>query len=117
MAKKQNNNNLNVILTRQTCGQRLGMGAASKHQALTFYFPVRICFKFRMSKCRRESDLDLCMTLGLAKRMPLRSADFLFLKVFGRNILRKRLFSSFLPHAGGWDFRSAGTFCDGVFYP
>jgi len=29
-----------------------------------------------MSKCRGESDLGLCMTLVLAKRMSLRSTDF-----------------------------------------
>jgi len=40
-----------------------------------------------MSKCRGESDLGLCMTSVLAKRMLLRSADFRFLNVFGRKIL------------------------------
>ena len=67
---------LNVILTRQTCGQRSGMAAASKRRALAFCFPVRICYMFLMSKCKEESDLGLCMTSGFAKRMALRSADF-----------------------------------------
>ena len=76
----------NVILTRQTCGQRSGMAAASKHRALAFCFSVRICYLFLISKCRGESDLGLCMTLVLAKRMPLRSADFQCLSVFCRKI-------------------------------
>ena len=37
------NSNSNVISARQTCDQRSGMAAASKHQGLAFYFPVRIC--------------------------------------------------------------------------
>ena len=68
--------NSNVILRRQTCGQRSGMAAGGKRRAIPFYFPVRICYMFLMSKCRRESDLGLCMTSVLTKRMPLRSADF-----------------------------------------
>jgi len=66
----------NVILTRQTCGQRSGMASASKRRALAFHFSVRICYTFLLSKGREESDLGLCMTSGIAKRMPLRSADF-----------------------------------------
>ena len=65
--------NSSVISTRQTCGQRLGMAAGSKRRALGFYFPVRICHMFLISKCSEESDLGLCMTSVLAKRMPLRS--------------------------------------------
>jgi len=42
-----------------------------------------------MSKCRGELDLGLCMTSVLANRMPLRSADFRFLNVFGCRIRRK----------------------------
>ena len=80
--------NSNEILTRQTCGQSSGMAAGGKHRALAFYFSVRICCMFLMSKCRGESDLDLCMTSILSKRMPLRSADFRFLNVFGRKIRR-----------------------------
>ena len=66
----------NVVLTRQTCGQRSGMAAASKRRALAFYFSVRICYMFLISKRRRESYLGLYMTSGFAKRMPLRSANF-----------------------------------------
>jgi len=69
--------NSNVILMQQTCGRRSGMAAASKHRALTFYFSIRICFMFLISKYTGESDdLGLCMISRLAKRMPLHSADF-----------------------------------------
>jgi len=81
--------NSNVILTRQTCGQRLGMAAGGKRRALAFYVSVRICYMFPMSQCRGESDLGLCMTSVLAKRMRLRSANFRFLNVLGRKIRRK----------------------------
>jgi len=64
--------NLNVILTRKTCGQRSGMAVGGKRRALAFYLSVRICYVFLTSKCRGESDLGLCMTSVLAKRMPLR---------------------------------------------
>ena len=60
--------NLNVILTWQTWGQRSGMAAASKRQALAFYLSVRICYKFPISKCGEEPDLGLCMTAGLANK-------------------------------------------------
>jgi len=78
--------NSNVILT-QTCGQRLGMAAESKRRAIAFYFSVRICCMFLMLKCRGELDLGLCMTSVLAKRMPLRGADF-------RRILRPNTFKN-----------------------
>jgi len=64
------------MLTRPTCDQRSGLAAACKRQALAFYFPVRICYMFFISKCKGASDLGLCMTLGLVKRMPVRSANF-----------------------------------------
>jgi len=78
--------NSNVILTRHTCGQRSGINAGGKHRALAFCFPVKFCYTFQLSKCRGESYLGLCMTSGLAKRIPLRSADFRFLNVIGRKI-------------------------------
>jgi len=68
--------NVNVILTRQICGQRSSMSAACKRRALSFYFCVRICHMFLISKCRGESDLGLCTGSVLAKRIPLRSGDF-----------------------------------------
>ena len=78
--------NLNVILTRQTCGHRWSKVAGSKGRALAFYFPVRIWYIFFISICREKSDLGVCMTSVLAKRMRLRSADFGFKNVFGRRI-------------------------------
>jgi len=78
--------NSNVILMQQTCGQRSVMSVGGKRRALAFYFSVRTCYMFLISKCRRWSDLGLCMTSGLAKRVPLHIADFRFLNVFGRKI-------------------------------
>jgi len=44
---------------------------------------AQICYMFLIPKCRGESDIGLCTTLGLAKRMPLRSAAFRVKHVFG----------------------------------
>jgi len=44
----------NVILTRQTCGQRSSRAAESKRQALGNYFSERICYMFLISKCRGD---------------------------------------------------------------
>jgi len=68
--------NVNMILTRQTCGQRSSMSAGSKRRALAFYFGVRFCNMFLISKCRGESDLGLCATLVLANRMLLLIGKF-----------------------------------------
>lgn len=79
--------NPDVKLTRQTwtCGQRSSRGVGSKRQAPAFYFPMRICYMFRTSKCRGELDLGLCTLSRLAKRMWLCSGDF-------RRILRPIFF-------------------------
>jgi len=77
--------NVNMILTRQTCGQSSSMSAGSKRRALVFYFSVRICYMFIISKCRGESNLGQRMTSVLGKRMRLRSADF-------RRIMRRNTF-------------------------
>ena len=61
------------------------MAVGGKRRALAFYFFVRIWYML-ISKCRGEWDLGLCMTSGLANRILLRSADFLFWNVFGRKI-------------------------------
>jgi len=66
----------NVILTQQTCGHPSSRVAGSKRQSLAFYFPVRIWYILLISKCRGKSEFGLCMTLVLAKRLRLRSADF-----------------------------------------
>jgi len=51
---------LNVMLTRQTCGQRLSKAAESKHRALGNYFSEQICYVFLTLKCRGDWDLGLC---------------------------------------------------------
>jgi len=81
--------NSNVILTRQTCGHRSSRVAVSRSQALAFYFFVRIWYIFLISICRGKSDLGVCMTSVLAKRMQPHSADFRFKNVFCRRIRRK----------------------------
>jgi len=77
--------NVNVILTQQTWGQRSIMSAGSKRWALAFYFPIRICYIFPISRCRGESNLGLWPTSVLAKRMPLCICEF-------RQILRPNTF-------------------------
>jgi len=43
---------VNVISTRQTCGQRSSRAGESKRQALGNYFSKRIFYMFLKSKCR-----------------------------------------------------------------
>jgi len=62
---------VNVILTRQTCGQRSSRDAESKRRALGNYFSERICYMFPISNCRGDRDLGLCPTSGLAFGKPL----------------------------------------------
>jgi len=58
---------VNVILTRQTCGQRSSRAAESKRRAIGNYFFERICYMFLESKRRGDWDLALCPTLWLGK--------------------------------------------------
>jgi len=67
---------VNVILTRQICGQRSSKAAESKRRALGNYFPGRICYMFLISKFRGDRDLGLCTTSGLVFGEPQRSGDF-----------------------------------------
>ena len=67
---------VDVILTRQTRGQRSSRPAESKRQALGNYFFERICYMFLISKRRGDWDLGLCTTLILALGEPQRSGDF-----------------------------------------
>jgi len=67
---------VNVILTRQTCGQRSSRAAESKRRALENDFSEWICYMFLASKCRGVWDLGLCTFWVLAKRKPLRNAKF-----------------------------------------
>jgi len=53
---------VNVILTRQTCGQRSSTTAESRRQALGNYVSKRIWYMFLISKCRGDRDLGLCTT-------------------------------------------------------
>jgi len=57
---------VNVILTRQTCGQHSSRAAESKHRALGNHFSKRICDMFLISKCKGDWDLGLCTTSVLA---------------------------------------------------
>jgi len=92
---------VNVILSRQTCGQRSSRAAESKHRALGNYFLERICYMFLISKCRGDSDLGLCTTSGLAFEETQRSGDFGEKYMFGR--LKNRIL---LLHIGS---RNAST--------
>jgi len=69
---------VNVILTRQTCGQRSSRAAESKRRAIGDYVSERICYMFPISKCRGDRDLGLCTTSGLAFREPQRNEKFRF---------------------------------------
>jgi len=77
---------VNVILTRQTCGQRSSMSAGSKRRALAFNCSICIWYMFPISECRGDLDLGVCTSLVLAKRMLLRGGDFRLKNVFGRKI-------------------------------
>ena len=68
---------VNVMLTRQTCGQRSSRAAESKRQAIN-YFSERIYYMFPISKCRGDRDLGLYTTSGLAFREPQRNDKFRF---------------------------------------
>jgi len=78
-----------VILTRQTCSQRSSRVAGSKRRALALYSSIRIGYVFLVSKCRGESDLGLCITSVLEKRIRLGSADSRSTKVLGSKFGRK----------------------------
>jgi len=84
----------NVILTQQTCGQRSSMLVGSKHWELAFYFSIRNCYMFLISKCREKSDPGLCTTSILARRMPLHIGEFRLNNVFGRKICWNSLMCS-----------------------
>jgi len=62
---------------RRICGQRSSMSAGGKRRALVFYlstFHTNLVYLWE-SKCTGDSDLGLCTTSRLTKRMPLRSAS------------------------------------------
>ena len=74
---------------QETYGQRSSRAAGSKRRALAFYFPVRICYMYLISKCIGQSDLGLYSTSLLAKRMRLHNGDLRWKNVFGCKICRK----------------------------
>jgi len=77
---------VNVILTRQTCGQRSSRTWERKRRALGNYFSERICYMFLVSKCTGDRDvISLCTTSGLAFGEPRRSGDFR-----KKNVVRRR---------------------------
>jgi len=82
---------VNVILTRQTCGQRLSKAAESKRRALGNYFFERICYMFPIPKCRGYWGLSLCTTSGLAFGEPQRNGKIRF-------FLRRNMFFSRSRH-------------------
>jgi len=60
----------------------LEQAAESKRRALGNYFFEQICYIFPISKFRRDRDLGLCTTLGLAFGGQRRSGDFWKKNVF-----------------------------------
>ena len=76
---------VNVILTRQTCGQRSSRAAESKRRALGNYFSERICYMIIKSKCRGDQDLGLCTTSLLAFGDPQRNG-----KIRKKGVFRRR---------------------------
>ena len=73
---------VNVILTRQTCGQRSSRAAESKRQMIGNYFSERICYMLLISKCRGDPDLGLCTTSVLAFGQPQRNGKIRKKNVF-----------------------------------
>ena len=67
----------------------LVQGCEKQTLSASIFFSIQFCYVFLVSMCRGEWDLGLCMTLKLAERMRLLSADFWFRNVFGRWIRRK----------------------------
>jgi len=95
-AKQFVSSSVNVILTRQTCGQRSSRAAESKRRALGNYFLKRICYMFLMSKCRGDSDLGLCTTSRLAFGEPQRNGKSDFSSVETRFFLGSHHCAAFL---------------------
>jgi len=59
---------VNVILTRQACGQRSSRAAESKRRALENHISERICYMFLISKSRGDRDQGRCTSWVLPKR-------------------------------------------------
>jgi len=74
--------NVNVIMTRQACGQRSSRTAGSKRRARENEFPKQTFYMFLMSKCRGDWDLGLSTFWVLVNRELLRSGNFRKKNVF-----------------------------------
>jgi len=107
--------NSNVILMWLTCGQRSSRVAVSKRRApsILFFRANLVCVLD--IQCRVGSDLGLCTSSVVSKRMTLRSADIQFKNVFGRRIRLKLalrsgiLFEKYRTHAQTY-IRLSSTF-------
>ena len=86
--KQSVGSNPNMILTRQTYGQLSSTASGSTRWALAFYFSIPICYMFLISKHRSKSDLGLCTTSVLLKRIPLRIGEFRLKNVSGLKFRR-----------------------------
>ena len=82
---------VNVLLTRQTCGQRSSGAAESKRRAIGNYFSERICYMFLISKCRGDWGLGLCTTSVLAFGQPQHNGNIRFF------LCQKTFFFRILP--------------------
>ena len=69
---------VNVILTRQTCGQRSRGAAESRCRALGNCFSEQICYVYWIWKCTGDWDLGLCTTSVLAFGEPQRNGRIRF---------------------------------------
>jgi len=59
---------VNVMLTRQTCGQRSSRAAGGKRRVLAFCISYEFGTCSENQKCRGDWDLGLCTTSGFAKK-------------------------------------------------
>jgi len=77
----------NIMLKRQTCGQRSSMVGWSKRRALAFYFCVWICSMFAISECRGSQIYVFALFRYLPKKVPLNSGDFRLKNAFSRKFV------------------------------
>ena len=75
---------VNLSMLRRPARQRCD-GADGARDAYKFYYSVRISYEFLISDCRGDSDLGLCSSWHLAKKMPLRSGRICFQQANRRN--------------------------------
>ena len=83
----------NMILTRQTCGQRSSRAEESKRRALGNYFSERVCYMFLISKCRGDWDLGPNASTEVVHRPTSQSPLILTLGTYSK-FARKKKFPS-----------------------